>query len=94
MREMGFYHILFDLLDERPFAISELKDFMKILFGEAVLAEVPDPEDDWKGFCDVIARLVQQQDKQWNPLSNRLEPWIDMKKLKQQYGRRGFFGRF
>lgn len=95
MRELGFYHKMFDLLDERELAISDLKDFMKILFGtHGPLAEAPDPEADWKGFCNVLAPLIAQEKVQWNPITKRLEPWIDMKKLKQSYGGGGgsFFG--
>jgi hypothetical protein len=93
MRELGFYHKMFDLLDERELAISDLKDFMKILYGTGPLAEAPDPETDWKGFCDVLAPLIIREKVQWNPMTKRLEPWIDLKKLKQSYGGGGsFFG--
>jgi hypothetical protein len=93
MREMGFWNKLFDLLDERPLSKSELKEFMKLLFGAATVSEtIPDVEDDWKGFCDGLTILLQQEQKQWNPLSKRLEPWIDMKQIKRQYGARGLFG--
>jgi hypothetical protein len=93
MRELGFYHKIFDLLDERQLAISDLKDFMKILFGNGPLAEAPDPEADWKGFCDVLAPLIAKEKVQWNPITKKLEPWIDLKKLKQSYGGNGsFFG--
>jgi hypothetical protein len=91
MRELGFYHKMFDLLDERALSQGDLKDFMKILFGNGPLAEAPDPEGDWKGFCDVLARLVGRESMQWNPMTKRLEPWIDMRKLKQQYGGAGSF---
>jgi hypothetical protein len=95
MRELGFYHKMFDLLDERTLSQGDLKDFMKILFGHGPLAEAPDPEGDWKGFTDVLARLVGQESMQWNPMTKRMEPWIDMRKLKQQYGGAGsFFGSF
>jgi hypothetical protein len=95
MRELGFYHKMFVLLGERALSQGDLKDFMKILFGNGPLAEAPDPERDWKGFCEVLAQLVGQESLQWNPMTKRLEPWIDMRKLKQHYGRGGsFFGSF
>lgn len=94
MRELGFYHKMFDLLDERTIPQGDLKDFMRILFGNGVMAEAPDPEGDWKGFCEVVSRLLAKEKKQWNPITKRLEPWIDMKKLKQQYGGGSFFGLF
>lgn len=94
MREMGFYHKLFDLMDERAFSKGELREFMSILFGSRAMAEVPDPEADWKGFCESVQIACNKESKQWNPLSKRLEPWIDMKKLKRQYGGKGLFGMF
>jgi Mg-chelatase subunit ChlD len=90
MREMGFHHRLFDLLDERKLSKDELRDLFKILFG-AGMAEAPDPEADWKGFCETVGRLLSKERKQWNPITKRMEPWIDMKKLNKAYGRRGWF---
>lgn len=37
MREMGFYHNLFDLIDERPYTKDELPAFFQILYGPDVL---------------------------------------------------------
>lgn len=93
MREMGFWSKVFDDLDERPLSKTQLRDFMKILFGVAAVVEtLPDPEDDWSKFCDRVATLVQGEKKQWNPLSKRLEPLIDIQQLKRKYGPRGLFG--
>jgi hypothetical protein len=93
MREMGFWSKVMDDLDEHPLSKTQLKDFMKILFGAAAVIEMlPDPEDDWPKFCDRVAMLVQNEKKQWNPLSKRLEPLIDIKQLKRKYGPRGLFG--
>jgi hypothetical protein len=94
MRELGFYHKLFDLLDERALSQGDLKDFMRILFGNGPMAEVPDPEADWNGFCDAVTRLLAKEKQQWNPITKRLEPWIDMRTLKQQYGGGGGFFRW
>lgn len=91
MREMGFYHRILDLLDERKLSKSELQLFLKLLFGSA-FDEAPDPEIDWVGFTKVVATLLAKETKVWNPISNKVEPWIDMKKLNREYGPKGFFG--
>ena len=74
MREMGFYSKLFDLLDERRLSKDEVSDFCKILLGSGPMDESPDPEVDWKGFCEVVSRLLSKEKLQWNPVSKRMEP--------------------
>jgi hypothetical protein len=89
MREMGFYHPLFDLLDERKLSKDEVRDFIRILCGSY---EAPDPEGDWKGFCAVVEQLVTKEKKQWNPVHKKMMHWIDMKQLHREYGPSGWFG--
>ena len=86
MREKGFYHKLFDLLDERQLSKDELREFLRILFGDAKMDGVPDPQVDWSGFYDCISRLVEGEGKQWNPVTKHMAPWIDMRRLKRDYG--------
>ena len=86
MREMGFYHRLFDLLDERRLSKYELRDFFRLLMGNEKMADVPDPEEDWKSFYQHISKLIGKEKKTWNPVTKLLEPWIDMNQLKKDYG--------
>jgi hypothetical protein len=86
MREMGFHNRLFDLLDERKLSKDELRDFLKILFGTGPMDEAPDPEADWKGFVETVAKMVDKEKKQWNPVKQKMEPWVDVKRLKKEYG--------
>jgi len=79
-------------LDERRLSKDELRDFVRLLLGYSL--EAPDPDADWKGFCDTVARLMSQEQKQWNPITKRMEPWIDMKKLTRDFGHGGIFGMF
>jgi hypothetical protein len=85
IREMGFSHRLFDLLDERQLTLEEVREFMLLLFGADQLDGAPDPQIDWKGFLDHISILVQQERRQWNPIAKKVAPWVDMKKLKRAY---------
>jgi len=94
MREMGFHHRIFDLLDERKLSKDELRDFFRILFGRGPMDEAPDPEGDWKGFCETVSRLLAKEKKQYSPHTKRMEPWIDMKRLNKEYGHGGMFGWF
>lgn len=86
MREMGFHHRIFDLLDERKLSKDELSDFFRILFGVGKMDGVPEPEVNWAEFVASISRLSSEESKQWNPLTKHMEPWVDMRRLKKEYG--------
>jgi hypothetical protein len=85
MREMGIYDRLIDLLDERRLTKDELRDFLLFLFGDANFDGVPDPQADWEGFLRAIDTLQKKEKKQWNPITKKLAPWIDVKKLNHAY---------
>ena len=85
-RELGYHHRLFDLLDERSFTHDEVRDFLGLLFGEGQFDGVPDPQADWKGFASDVDRIVKKENNQWNPISKKVQPWVDLKKLNKAYG--------
>lgn len=83
MREMGFYHRILDLLDEQPLSKSDVRDFVHLLFGPF---DTPDPDLYWDQFCTAVEHIQQQQQfhkvPQWNPVLQKLTPWIDIRKLR------------
>jgi hypothetical protein len=85
MREMGFHNRLFDLLDERPLNLSELKEFFTFLFGPEAFDGAPDPSLDFNAFIHHVKAVSSQAGQLWNPVSKRMGPWIDVKKLKSIY---------
>ena len=85
-REMGFYHRVFDLLDERALTRGELLDFFALLFGKDKLEGISAPDEDWNQFIKAIRKLVDSECKQWNPIKNKMTPWIDLKQLNTIYG--------
>jgi hypothetical protein len=90
MREFGYHHPLFDLLDERPFTKDEIRMFCELLFGAAAMDGVPDAAADWKGFVACLVKLLDKESKQWNPVSKRVEPWINIRTLKRIHGGGGW----
>jgi hypothetical protein len=84
-REMGYFNRLFDLLDERLLSLEELREFLFLLFGAENFDGVPDPQTDWRGFMRSIASIVGSEKKQWNPVTKRLSPWVNIKKLDKEY---------
>jgi hypothetical protein len=91
MREMGFYDKTFDLIDERKLNKDELVRFFRIVFGADAMEGAPDPEVNWDGFVARIASIIQGERAQWNPVTRRLEPWVDVRRLKREYGNRWFW---
>jgi hypothetical protein len=98
IREMGFYNKILDVLDEQALCKSEIKDFIQLLFGNF---DTPDPDIHWDQFCTVVEQLQQNYQsssmimKQWNPVHEKLMPWIDIKKLRHVDKRTGsWFGIF
>jgi len=91
MREHGFHHRLFDLLDERKLSKGELRQFFRLLFGSS-FDEAPDPEVDWEAFVKLVGALQGKEKKVWNPITRKVAPWVDVKKLNKEYGHGGFFG--
>lgn len=84
-REMGYYNRLFDLLDERQLSQDELREFVWLLFGSENSNKLPDPQVDWKGFLRCIKDMVENEQKQWDPVKKRMAPWVDMKVLDKIY---------
>jgi Mg-chelatase subunit ChlD len=87
MREMGFYSRLFDLLDERTFTKDELRDFLYMLFGSDKMDGAPDPDVDWKGFVEKIDRIQKAEKKQWNPVTKKIAPWVDLRRLNKDFNK-------
>ena len=83
-REWGFHRRILDLLDECRFSLDQMREFCAMLFG--VLSCDLNPESNWEEFYYDIISLMEREGPQWNPLSNSLKNWIDMRVLGKTYG--------
>lgn len=83
-RELGYHDRLFDLIDERSLTKGELRDFCVLLFGSQY-EEIPDPLSAWKDFISFVEDRLRREKDQWNPMTKKLMPWINVKKLKKIY---------
>ena len=86
MRELGFQHRIFDLLDERMLTIGELREYCFLLFGDDNFDGVPEPEVDLKGFVTAIDQMMKNEKKQWHPIKKKMKPLVSCKKLSTIYG--------
>jgi len=86
-REMGMATIRsFDFLDERKFHLSEIRDFVCILFGEEATKNAPDPNIDVNKYCEFLEKKVfkvGKENKIWDPVSQKRKNWVVVKKLRK-----------
>jgi len=83
-REMGYQNRLFDLIDERPLNRDEVYDFCVMLFGKA-FAKACGREESWNRVLETIERFLGREQKHLNPVSKKMEPLINLKKLRTQF---------
>ena len=86
MREMGIQNKLYDLLDERKFSLSEIYDYCSMLFGAREFENVPDPEIEFNEFIKKLSHIVDKHRSQWNPISKKPKPLVDVQKISSMYG--------
>mmetsp|Transcript_3435 Transcript_3435/g.5150 ORF Transcript_3435/g.5150 Transcript_3435/m.5150 type:complete len:426 (+) Transcript_3435:77-1354(+) len=96
LREMGYHHRIFDMMDERPFTHEELREYCSLLLiDRSPSDELPDPSADWNVFSKTVKNLLEkQQEGQWNPIKKKVTPWIDMKKMNKIYGGKKWYHLF
>jgi hypothetical protein len=86
-RELGYHDRQFDLIDERTVVWGrKLREFCKVLFGERPDV-VPDPATDWKAFVRYVEECLKVERMQWDPIAEKLAPWINLKALYKAYGK-------
>ena len=91
-REMGFQNRVFDLLDERKLNEDELLEFLKLLFGPTAFQKAPDIHTEWKKFVTYLQFILNSETEQFNPMTKKRSPWIDVRQLNKSYS--GSFRRF
>lgn len=85
MREMGHYHPLLSVLDERPLTAPEIRKFLQLLLGRGHFKRPYEDTEEWKiNFLHEVMDLQETASFgfHWtNPLTNCKEPWIDIEQL-------------
>ena len=83
-REFGFHDPLFDAIDERALTIRELRFFIALLFNISY-EDIPDPENRWTSFVDMIQKLQRDEMKQYNSRKRSMTTWIDLNELQKVF---------
>ena len=90
IREMGLYHPVLDLIDERPLTPREVRDFCRLLYGayhfSTTSLDVDDDECDRAWALRLLEEINHIQrnveiKKLWNPETKGMEPWINVEEL-------------
>lgn len=85
LREWGCSNKVFDLLDEKPLSIGEMKDLVGLVLGRSADADLPHPQIDWDAFEREVSSALGEAVMTYNPLKKRETPWVDLKILKRTY---------
>jgi len=80
VREWGMHHKLFDLLDERKLAPTEVRELAAIVIGGG---QLPHPEIDSAGLVEDAVRRQLDLEQPFNPVRKRRTPWIDERRLRR-----------
>jgi hypothetical protein len=74
-----------DRLDERSFSLSDIREFCLEFFAGQNQLSLRNPAIDFEGFIEDLQLLVDKEKLVWNPLKNKLCPWVDVNKLRLTY---------
>ena len=92
MREAGLGLRTMDALDEQPYSLNEIREFCIEFFMSKKGLSIRNPNVDLNGFFKDLRIIVDREKPVWNPLKNKLCPWIDVEKLKLMTSRKSSSG--
>ena len=82
IREAGLGTDLMDGIDEGPLSIDEVWQWCVDFFIDGDDNRLRHPSKDWDGFIENLEGLLKQEKLVWNPVKNKLYPWINVGMLK------------
>jgi hypothetical protein len=83
-RESGVRIDVLDEIDERALNLKEVRDLCSLLFSAPTV--LPDPAVNWNAFFQAVTNLMAREKPQWNPVTRKLSPWINLVDLNRFYG--------
>lgn len=87
MRELGFKHRLFDLIDERLLTKDEIYEYCTFIYGEEKMSKAPYPTSDWEGFLSYMGVVTEGgEPKSWSPASKTVQPLVCVDTLRKVFG--------
>jgi hypothetical protein len=68
--------------------LGELRHFCELLFGSNPNS-IPNPSTNWnwKDFMAYVEESLKSERLQWNPMTGKMAPWINLRVLQKVYGK-------
>jgi hypothetical protein len=83
-RESGVRIDVLDEIDEQALNMRQVRDLCNLLFSSPTV--LPDPAVDWNAFFQAVSNAMAAEKPQWNPVTRKLSPWINLTHLNRLYG--------
>lgn len=87
LREWGTSRKIFDVLDERNLAVSEMHELITLILGPEA-EDLPNPQLDWDGFEAQLKQMLTRVPLVWDPLRSRRREWFNLTKLRAEYSKK------
>lgn len=84
LREWGTAEKVFDFIDEKALAASELQDLCALILGPTA-ADLPSPDADWHAFQAALESIMAKQPQVWDPTRKKNRPWFSASKLRKAF---------
>ena len=84
LREFGVKLRELDHLDERLLATGQMLKVLSILF-DCKQSDIPHPEAMWPEFEAFVTSKFESLEPVFNPVTRKVEPWVNMRHLKDKY---------
>ena len=85
VREWGVHIRELDFLDETLLTAAQLINFLCILF-DSKKTDFPIPSVDYNDFERVVKEKLGKLEPVYNPVTRKVEPWINLSQLRRCYG--------
>ena len=84
LREFGVKLRELDHLDERLLSTGQMLKVLSVLF-DCKQSDIPRPDVMWPEFKEFVEGKLQGLEPVYNPVTKKIEPWINMKYLHEKY---------
>lgn len=84
LREWGCSERVFDLLDEKPLGVTEMRELVELILGRSAM-DMPDPQLGYTAFEEALKTAMATQREVWDPMSKTKKPWFSERKLRRAY---------
>lgn len=85
MREAGLSTNIMDYIYERPLSLNEVYEWCMDFFVGDSSTPMRHPSKDWDGFVADLVEFLRREKLVWNPIKDKLCPWINVGVLESIY---------